>query len=85
MVRDARGETGPPARSGARATYDSVLSVVLILSASDSAVVPAAPIWLMRRLQARRGGSGMLVAIQDRRHRAGCARLTRATSASRCS
>jgi hypothetical protein len=34
---------------------------------------------------ARRGGSGMLVARQGRRHRAGRTRLTRATSASRCS
>jgi hypothetical protein len=33
---------------------------------------------------ARRGGSGMLVAEQGRRQRAGRARLTRATSASRC-
>jgi hypothetical protein len=34
---------------------------------------------------ARRGGSGILVARQGRRHRAGRARLTRALSASRCS
>jgi hypothetical protein len=34
---------------------------------------------------ARSGGSGMLVARQGRRHRAGRARLTRASSASRCS
>jgi hypothetical protein len=34
---------------------------------------------------ARRGGSGMLVARQGRRHRAGRARLTRVPSASRCS
>jgi hypothetical protein len=34
---------------------------------------------------ARRGGSGMLVARQGRRHRAGRARLTRATRVSRCS
>jgi hypothetical protein len=32
---------------------------------------------------ARRGGSGMLVARQDRRHRAGRARLTEASSVSR--
>jgi hypothetical protein len=34
---------------------------------------------------ARSGGLGMLVARQGRRHREGRARLTRATSASRCS
>jgi hypothetical protein len=38
---------------------------------------------VVRQAAARRGGSGMLVARQGRRHRAGRARLTRATSASR--
>jgi hypothetical protein len=138
-VRDARGETGPPAKSRALATYYSVVSVALLLSASESAAAPASPIWLWSRLQrgeegqgyswrdraagteqgardllerrqrrvalerlrerhsahgidlvvtqtaARRGGSGMLVARQGRRHGAGRARLTKASSASRCS
>ena len=43
-VRDARGETGPPAKSRARATYESDVSVVLLLSASESAAAPASPI-----------------------------------------
>jgi hypothetical protein len=34
---------------------------------------------------ARKDGSGVLVARQGRRRRAGCAQLTTATSASRCS
>jgi hypothetical protein len=138
-VRHTRGETGPPTQSRARATYYSVISVELLLSASESAAAPASPIWLIPRLQreeegqvcswrdrvagakqgarnlpdlrqrrvalerlrerrdacvadlvvpqaaARGGGSGMLVAGQGRRHRAGRARLTTATSASRCS
>ena len=121
---------GPPAQSRARATYCSVVSVALILSASESAAAPSSPISLSCRLQqgeegqrcswrdraadtkqgardllerlqrrvalerlrerhsahgidlvdtqtaARRGGSGMLVASQGRRHRAGRARLT---------
>ncbi len=114
----------------ARATYSSVVSVALLLSASESAAAPASPIWLFDRLQrgdegqaypwrdraanakqgardllerrqrrvalerlrerrgarvadlifvqavASRGGSGMLVARQGRRHRAGRAQLT---------
>jgi hypothetical protein len=40
------GETGPQAQSRARATYVSEISVVLVLSASDSAAAPASPIWL---------------------------------------
>jgi hypothetical protein len=43
QVRHARGETGPPAQSKARATYFSVVSVALLLSASESAAAPAAP------------------------------------------
>jgi hypothetical protein len=56
MVRDARGETGPPAQSRARATYLSDVSVALLLSASESAAAPASPIWLLNRLQ--RGEEG---------------------------
>jgi hypothetical protein len=70
------------AQSRARATYVSDVSVALILSASDSVAAPASPIRLLNRLQ--RGG------VRDargetRRHKAGHRRLTRATSASRCS
>jgi hypothetical protein len=136
MVRDARGESGPPAQSRARATYLSEISVELLLSASESAAAPASPMLLSCMLQrdeegqgcswrdraagtkqgarvlpeprqrrvalerlrerrgarvadvvanqaaARRGGSGLLVAGPGRRHRAGRARLIRATSAS---
>ncbi len=57
-VRDARGETGPPAQSRARATYNSVVSVALLLSASESAAAPAAPIWLVPRLQREDEGQG---------------------------
>ena len=39
-----------------RATYFSVVSVALLLSASESAAAPAAPIWLPYRL--RRGEEG---------------------------
>ncbi len=127
------------AQSRACATYESDVSVALLLSAKKISAAPASPIWLLCRLQrgeegqgcwrrdrttsteqgardllerrqrcvalerlrerrgariadlvviqaaARRGGSGMLVARQDHRHRAERARLTRATSASRCS
>ena len=129
-VRDARGETRPQAKSRARATYLSDVSVALLLSASESTEAPASSIPAQHRLQrgekgqeytwrdkaagteqcahdllerrqrrvalerfrkrlgaivadlsvyqaaARRGGSGMLVARQGRRHRAGRARLT---------
>jgi hypothetical protein len=75
-VRDARRKTGPPAQSRARTTYSSDVSVVLLMSASESAAAPASPILLLLRLQRRRGGSGMLVARQGRRHRAGRARPT---------
>jgi hypothetical protein len=40
-VRDARGETWPPAQSRASATYSSDVSVALLLSASESAAAPA--------------------------------------------
>ncbi len=43
-VRDTRGEIGPLVQSRARATYESDVSVALILSASESAAVPASPI-----------------------------------------
>ncbi len=46
-----RGETGPPAQNRARATYLSDVSVALLLSASESAVAPAGPIWLLAMLQ----------------------------------
>jgi hypothetical protein len=38
-----RGETGLPAQSRARATYESDVSVAFILSASESAAAPASP------------------------------------------
>ena len=66
VVRQAaagRGGSGMlVARQGRRnraersATYDSVVSVALLLSASESAVAPASPIWLPYRLQ--RGEEG---------------------------
>jgi hypothetical protein len=46
-VRDARGETGPPAQSRARDTYLSDVSVALLLSDTESAVAPASPIWFL--------------------------------------
>jgi hypothetical protein len=39
-----------------RATYQSVVSVELLMSASESASAPASPIWLLDRLQ--RGEKG---------------------------
>jgi hypothetical protein len=57
-VRYARGETGPPAQSRARATYFSLVSVALLLSASESAAAPASPIWLSCRLQREEEGQG---------------------------
>ncbi len=53
---NARGETGPPAQSRARETHSSDVSVVLILSGSESAAAPASPILLVARLQ--RGQEG---------------------------
>jgi hypothetical protein len=58
MVRDARGETGPLAQSRPRATYNSSVSVALLLSASESAAAPAAPIWFLPRLQRGEEGQG---------------------------
>jgi hypothetical protein len=46
MVRDAHGGTGRLAKSRARATYLSDVSVALLLSASDSAATPASLVWL---------------------------------------
>jgi hypothetical protein len=63
-VRHTRGETGPPAQSRARATYYSVVSVALLLSASESAVAPASPIWLLPRLQ--RGDESQTCSWRDR-------------------
>jgi hypothetical protein len=57
-VRDARGETGPPAQSRARATYTSDISVALLLSASENAAAPTSPIWLLCRLQRGERGQG---------------------------
>ncbi len=57
-VRDARGETGPPAQSRARATYVSDVSVALLLSASESAAAPAGPIRPFSRLQRGEEGQG---------------------------
>ncbi len=53
-----KGETGPPAHSRARPTYSSDVSVVLLLSASESAAAPASLIWLLRRLQREEEGQG---------------------------
>jgi hypothetical protein len=82
-VRHARGETGPPAQSRARATYSSVVSVTLLLSASESAAAPAPPIWLFPRLQ-RGVRVRHALARQGRGRKAGRAQLTTASSASRC-
>ncbi len=49
---------GRLAQSRARATYSSDVSVALILSASESAAVPASPIWLDLRLQRGEEGEG---------------------------
>jgi hypothetical protein len=64
MLRNDRGETGPPAKSWARATYCSVVSVALLLSASESAAAPASPISLYCRLQ--RGDEGQVCSWRDR-------------------
>ncbi len=63
-VRDARGETGRPAQSRARATYVSNVSVALHLSASESASAPASPIWFLASLQ--RGDEGQGCSWRDR-------------------
>jgi hypothetical protein len=63
-VRDARGETGPPAQSRALATYQSSLSVALLLSASESDAAPTFPIWLLPTLQ--RGEEGQGCSWRDR-------------------
>ena len=42
----------------ARATYSSDVSVALLLSDSESAAVPASPIWLSIRLQRGEEGQG---------------------------
>ncbi len=62
-VRDARCETGPPEQSNVRATYESSFSVAFLLSASESAAAPAAPIWLFHRLQR---GEGQGCSSRDR-------------------
>ena len=56
-VREARGET-LLAQSRARATYESDVSVRLILSASESAAAPSSPIPLYDRLQGGEEGQG---------------------------
>ncbi len=56
--------TGPPAQSRARATYLRSISVALLLSASESAAAPAAPILLPPRLQ--RGEEGQGCSWRDR-------------------
>jgi hypothetical protein len=61
MVRHARGETGPPAQSRARAR---VVSVALLSSASDSAAAPTTPIRVTPRLQ--RGEEGQVCSLRDR-------------------
>jgi hypothetical protein len=80
-VRDARGETGPPEKSRARATYYSFLSVALLLSASESASAPSSPIWFLHRLQRGEEGQGCLWRDRAAGTEQG-ARLTRETSAS---
>ena len=45
-------------QSWARATYESDVSVTLLLSASESAVAPASPIRLLARLQRGEEGQG---------------------------
>jgi hypothetical protein len=57
-VRHTHGETGPPAQSRARATYLSVVSVALLLSASESAAAPASPMSFQFRLQRGEEGQG---------------------------
>jgi hypothetical protein len=57
-VRDALGEKRPPAQSRARATYESDVSVALLLSASESAATPASPMLLLPRLQREENGQG---------------------------
>ncbi len=57
-VRIARGKTGPLAQSKALATYPSSVSVALLLSASESAAMPASLIWLVHRLQREEEGQG---------------------------
>ncbi len=64
-VRHTRGETEPPAQSRARATYESDVNVVLLFSASESAVAPAAPIWLTPRLQRGEEGQGCSLRYRD--------------------
>ena len=49
---------GHPAFSRARATYESDVSVALLLSASESAAAPASPIRLPPRLQRGEEGQG---------------------------
>jgi hypothetical protein len=41
-----------------RATYPSDVSVLLLLSAFESAAAPLAPIWLLHRLQREEEGQG---------------------------
>jgi hypothetical protein len=48
----------PPAQSRARATYSSDVNAALLLSASESAAAPAAPIWLLCKLQRGEEGQG---------------------------
>ncbi len=66
-VRDTRGETGPLAQSWARATYDSDVSVALLLSASESAAAPASPISLLYRVyRLQRGEEGQGCSLSHR-------------------
>ncbi len=69
-VREARGKTGPQAKSRARATYRSDVSVALLLSASESAAAPPSPIWFQDTLQQGEEGQG-----RSRRDRAACTKL----------
>jgi hypothetical protein len=51
-------KTGLPAKSRARATYESDVSVALLLSASESAAAPASSMLLPHRLQRGEEGQG---------------------------
>jgi hypothetical protein len=64
LVAKHAQSTRPPAQSWARATYCSVVSVALLLSASESALAPASPIWLSCRLL--RGEEGQGCSWRDR-------------------
>ncbi len=59
-----RDRAASTAQSRARATYLSVVSVALLLNASESAAASVSPIWLPPRLQ--RGDEGQAYSWRDR-------------------